>query len=135
MAKYNNNQRRFPDSPRSYTKRSGAKYHATTKSTGANKGQPAISAWMIENRKLVKLFAAPYRKTRKVTTKGGNHGVKRVYMTWICSIQVGLNTATVHPCLYDVEKRRVTIPELNLVLSPFSPNGGYCGKFISKTMS
>lgn len=128
---YQNNQyNNGGSSQKPYTKKSGSKHKQYTPTEGPNKGQLQYftSGWMLANRELISVTAVTTTKS-KLSDKG-----------WFGSIAVSLtNTKTgqksFHWGTMEEKTGKVYITEMNLVLSPRSNNGGYCGKLFAKNYS
>lgn len=119
MQKHNNNNSSKP------VKKSGCKVTTYIPKTGPNKGLEMMifTAWRIANGDLQKIKATTTTKSFKGSHDNGYAGSIAVEI---------INTNTASKEFYwgvlDMEKGKVRIPDLNWVLNPKAPNGGYCGK-------
>ena len=101
---------RYNDRP---SKRSGAKY-----GTGKN-SKPYVQGWKATKGGMMKFIACP-------TEKGM---VSEQCEQWVVNMTVGYNKPQVMTAFYNVNTKRLIIPDINFVLNPNAPNGGYCGPF------
>lgn len=116
-APYNPNYRRN-DAPK---KKSGAKMgQCVVKSTGESK--PYISGWMVRNRRMYKAICGPCNEYK---TKSPNSE------KWLVKYSVDMEMPQLVTGFYNTLTRKLTIPDLSIVLNPSAPNGGYMGSFIT----
>lgn len=106
---------------RNYKKKTGAK-------SGTDKnGKPWVRGWKVMPRGLgiMSFLAAPYSNTHRVTSKSG-----RNWENWAVKVTppVGMGKPYFQSGLYSPDKGSVIMPEANIIISPRSRNGGYCGK-------
>lgn len=94
-------------------KRSGAK-----SGTGKN-GKPYIQGWKATRNGMIKIIAGP-------TSKGM---VSEQCEQWVCKVTVGYGAPQTMTAFYNVNTKRLIIPDMNFVLNPNAPNGGYTGPF------
>lgn len=101
-------------------KRSGAKIKIM-------EGNPVISAWRKNKSGFYVLYARPYKGTKDSSSKNGRN--------WLNLFVTITNRTTMQAqnCsgLYDVDRRRLYIKDLNLIVSE-AGQGGYFGTHISK---
>lgn len=114
-----NSRSSYNRNPRQIVKHSGAK-----KGTYKNKqGEtaPYINGWNYSRRNgMVKVIAVP---TKNPETKSERSE------KWVATIQrQGLPKQTV-TAFYNLDTHKLTIPDMEWVLNPNAPNGGYCGKY------
>lgn len=101
-------------------KRSGAKIKIM-------EGNPIISAWRKNKSGFYVLYARPYKGTKDRASKNG-----RNWMNLFVTI-TNRTTMQAHNCsgLFDVDRRRLYIKDLNLIVTEGGA-GGYFGTHISK---
>lgn len=95
-----------------------AKHSGCTAGTGKT-GKPYIQGWRLVYGQMCKMIASPAKEFK---TKSENSD------RWIVNLVCGINKA-VYNGFYNVETKKLTIPDLGLVANPKAPNGGYFGKF------
>lgn len=104
-------------------KRSGASFGYAQ----GDADRPYIRGWKYSRRVgLMKVIAGPNKKTKRSTSKNG-----RQWEGWTAKVQTDFGTQ-LYNALYDVDKKRVFIQDLGLILNPSAPNGGYCGSFFRR---
>lgn len=104
---YNQNNR-----PRK--KKSGAK-------AGVDKNRkPYVRGWNASRRFGLRVFyCSPYKNTGQHDSRTG-----RTWENWMCRIQQQGAKEIIVSCLYDTTTRKVTIPEMSIVINPST---NYCG--------
>lgn len=102
---------------RQKSKRSGAKYI----SKAAN-GKACIVGWKASRQGIISIVAQP-------TTKGM---VSEQSEHWVVKVKVGYANPYLTTGFYNVNSRRLVIPDMGFVANPSAPNGGYFGTFKRK---
>lgn len=131
MANYNNrggyrgNSNGYNSQRREKKKRSGARFH------NGKDGKPFITGWKYDRNQggIVSFIASPF-KSKNGETKRTKSASGREWENWVIKIQKPMSKEEWVYGLFDVQKRRVLIPELNLMLSPNGGKGGYTGKYM-----
>lgn len=92
-------------------------------------GTVILSGWKASRQGLLSVYARPYSGTKEhVGAQRGKHYLN--YFVTIVNKNTGHETKT--SGLFCMETGKLHIPQLNWVMNPSAPNGGYCGKSISK---
>lgn len=110
---------------RDYRKRSGAT--AGTYHRGAtNEKVPYIQGWKATRRGLVSIIASPAidAKTKSPTQE-----------KWVAKVSIGYENPFLANAFYNTATKKLTLPDLKLVLNPRAPRGGYCGSFFTRKNS
>lgn len=104
-------------------KHSGAKF-------GYSNGEadrPYVRGWKFDKTHGLRAFiAGPNKKTKRVTSKNG-----REWENWTCKATTP-HGVQLFNALYDVQKKRVYINDLGIVMSPNGGTGGYTGPYFRK---
>ena len=95
-------------------KRSGAKYGISPKTK-----RPYIQGWKATKDGMVKIIAGPTKKGM----------VSDQSEQWVCNVTIGYAKPVTMTAFYNVNSKKLTIPDMSFVLNPGAPNGGYCGPF------
>jgi hypothetical protein len=116
---YNNN-RNYNQKP---SKKSGCKITARK-----DDGEMLIRGWKVDKTNGMRSFlAAPYSKTKTITSKTG-----RQWENWMVKVQPNGGKPFIVSGLFDVMTKKVIIPELQYVMNPNAPNGGYIGPYFRR---
>lgn len=103
-------------------KRSGARITFKDETT------PIISAWKKDRFGFHVLYARPYSKTKRTKSKSEKR--------WLNLFVTITNRSTMQETkcsgMFDLDRQRLYISDLNLIVNPKAPNGGYFGKHISR---
>lgn len=122
---YNNNYSRsnYGNSGGGY-RRGGRsqKKHSGCKAGVDRNGNPYVRGWNYSRRNgLVTYYCSPYKNTSEHESQSG-----RMWHNWMVRIQKNGQKQQLASCLYDPQKRMVTISEVGFVLNPQT---NYCGHF------
>ena len=106
-------------------KRSGCTYKAeyTLRSTGEVVQRPCITGWRLSKQHGYQKLAAFLGKNDGIPEKESSRERFRVFVCTITS-EAGV---TVINGIYDLEYRKLKIPQMGLVANPFAANKGYFG--------
>ena len=88
-----------------------------------------IWGWRVSQGQMFSMYARPYKNTKIRESKTG----KKWANLFVTIINKTTGVVTNTSGLYDLQRERLYIKELNLVGNPRAPRGGYFGKHISKT--
>lgn len=95
-------------------KRSGAKFGISQKTK-----RPYIQGWKASKDGMIKIIAGPTKKGK----------VSEQSEQWVCNVTVGYAAPVTMTAFYNINSKKLTIPDMSFVLNPGAPNGGYCGPF------
>lgn len=135
---YNNNYSRGGYNNNRYNNHQGGQNRPVKKRSGASAGfangeadKPYVRGWKYDKTHGLRTFIAGTYKgknsqTHRIKSKNGKE-----WENWFVKV-TGPHGVTKHNCLYDVQKKRVFIQDLGLMISPSSPGGGYTGPFFKK---
>ncbi len=92
-------------------------------------GEQVVVGWNYsKQRGMISFIAAPYKGTKVSKSRTG-----REWENWFVKITNKRTMQTTnHSCLWDCQRRRLLIKDLNMVANPGAPNGGYFGQHVSK---
>lgn len=127
---YNNGSGRSYNN--SYRSSSNSYNHSPRKKSGCKIGTDKngglyISAWRVNKTGLYSLYARAYKKTRESVSDKGTHWLN----LFVTITNKSTNTITNHSGMYDINRKRLYLKELNLICTT-NGQGGYFGKHISK---
>lgn len=114
-----------------YNARTSYERRDTPKHSGAEKGtyvvkdtgeqKPYIRGWNFSRRHgMLSFLCVP---TKDIKTASPNSE------KWVCKVQYEKQRPQHVTAFYHPNSGKVTIPDLQMVLNPKAPNGGYCGRF------
>jgi len=114
---------------RSGNTRSGRKHSGCRMTVVKDTGEQIVVGWNYSrSRGMISFIASPYKGTKTSTSRSG-----RDWENWFVKItNKRTMQITNHSGLWDCQRRRLLIKDLNMVANPGAPNGGYFGQHISK---
>lgn len=120
----NNKNNRSNNRQSDYKKRTGAGYKSSDKN-----GNPCLYGWRATKQGLLKYLAVP-----TVNSEIQYHNQKgELFERWMVIVTRPDGSTFNASGLYYPSTQLVRIPELNIVIKPKAPNGGYCGTSVRKT--
>ncbi|MEZ2445929.1 hypothetical protein AB6805_29645 [Chitinophaga sp. RCC_12] len=134
MAYYNNNRGysrgsygkranyTYSGRPTQKRKKSGCKMRSgwTSRKTGERVDDNLLTGWNKSRTRGFITFIAIPRKEKETSNANFEH--------WVVSVQFSTGKKT-FTGFYNVNRRLLTIPDLQMVANPNAPNGGYFGTF------
>lgn len=125
---YNGGGRSYNGGGRSYSRSNyngggrPKKKHSGCRAGVDRNGNPYVRGWNYSRRNgLVTYYCSPYKNTSEHESGNG-----RTWHNWMVRIQKNGEKQQLASCLYDPQKRMVTISEVGFVLNPQT---NYCGHF------
>lgn len=104
---------------RQVKKHTGCKYRAADKN-----GKPVTTGWNYSRKEgLVTFLATPYKGTSIHTSKSG-----REWLNVMVKVSPKMKQSFIVSGLMERHSGKVIIKDLNIVMKPSAPNGGYCGR-------
>ncbi len=107
----------------------GRKHSGCRLTVAKSTGEQVLVGWNYSRgRGMISFIAASYSGTKTTTS-----GTGREWENWFVKITNKRTMQTTnHSGLWDLQRRRLLIKELNMVANPGAPNGGYFGSHIVK---
>lgn len=115
MARSKNN---YKDKNNDQKKHSGASFKMID-------GNPIISAWKKNAQGFHKLYARPYKKTKRTTSANGKNWVN----LFVTIHNLTAMTSSNFTGMYDADRRRLYIKDINQIVTT-NGKGGYFGKHL-----